>query len=289
MYKVQVHPPGTKFPPNGFPVVTLYHRNDDGGPGYGRDSKITFDPPADGEYLVRVGDSRGAGGSDHAYRLTVRPPRPDFKVTFNATAPAVWRGGALPVAVNAERIDGFEGEIKLKLENVPAGFSAPLTSVPAGENSTAFALFADKDAKDPGKAPPLKLVAEASIDGHKVVKLVAGGLPKVLDPGNIATATDESAVTLVPGGRVKLTVRVERRNKFGARIPIDVRGLPHGVKVLDIGLNGILINENETARTMVLYAEPWVAPQEHPIVVLARQEGTDREYAARSVLLRIQK
>ena len=31
LYKVAIHPPGTKFPPNGLPLVTLYHRNDDGG------------------------------------------------------------------------------------------------------------------------------------------------------------------------------------------------------------------------------------------------------------------
>ena len=37
MYKVEVHPPGTTFPPNGLPVFTLDYRNDDGGPGYGKD------------------------------------------------------------------------------------------------------------------------------------------------------------------------------------------------------------------------------------------------------------
>src|SRR6185312_5762930 len=42
MYKVSLHPPGTTFPPNGFPVYTLYYRNDDGGPGYGRDSRMLF-------------------------------------------------------------------------------------------------------------------------------------------------------------------------------------------------------------------------------------------------------
>src|SRR5262249_19712324 len=40
MYKVAIHPPGTTFPPNGFPVVTLYYRNDDGGPGFGGDSRL---------------------------------------------------------------------------------------------------------------------------------------------------------------------------------------------------------------------------------------------------------
>ena len=38
VYKVQIHPPGTKLSPNGLPVAHLYYRNDDGGPGYGRDS-----------------------------------------------------------------------------------------------------------------------------------------------------------------------------------------------------------------------------------------------------------
>src|SRR5262249_61550482 len=81
MYKVAVHPPGTAFPPNGMPVFTLFWRNDDGGPAHGRDSRLFFDPPADGDYRVRVGDARGEGGSPYAYRLTVRPPRPDFTVS----------------------------------------------------------------------------------------------------------------------------------------------------------------------------------------------------------------
>jgi hypothetical protein len=76
MYKVSIHPPGTAFPPNGLPIVTLYYRNDDGGGAFGRDSRLVFDPPADGEYQVRIGDSRGQGSSRHAYQLTVqrRPP-----------------------------------------------------------------------------------------------------------------------------------------------------------------------------------------------------------------------
>ncbi len=287
MYKVAVHPPGTTFPPNGFPVVTLYYRNDDGGPAHGRDSRLFFDAPADGDYLVRIGDSRGQGGSDYAYRLTVRPPRPDFNVSFSPTAPAVWKGGAVPVSVTADRSDGYDGAIAVRLENVPAGFSAPATSIPAGENSTAFALYAEPGAKSPSKWPPLRLVAEAVIDGRKVVKEVTGGLPKAVEPGDIVTVTEQSEVTLRPGGRVGLRVKVERRNGFAGRIPLEVRGLPHGVRVLDIGLNGILVTEKETARTVVIYAEPWVQPQEHPFVVLARREGKNTEHAAKTVLLKV--
>jgi hypothetical protein len=287
MYKVTLHPPGTAFPPNGFPVIQLNYRNDDGGPGYAQDSRLFFDPPADGDYQVRITDARGQGGSNYAYRLTVRPPRPSFTVTFNPTAPAVWKGSAVPITVSADRSDGFDGPIDVHLENVPAGFSAPPTTIPAGENSTAFAFWADATARAPVRAAPLKLIARARINGQDVMREVTGAVPRLMEPGDLVTTTEAAEVTVKPGQQVWLTTRIERRNKFKGRVPLEVRGLPHGVRVLDIGLNGILITQTESTRTFAIYAEPWVQPTTHPFVVLARNEGKGSEYAARSVLLRV--
>ena len=98
-----------------------------------------------------------------------------------------------------------------------------------------------------------------------------------------------SEATVAPGGEVRVTAKVERRNGFAGRIPLEVRGLPHGVRVLDVGLNGILITEKDTERTFVIHVEPWVAPTDHPFVVVARQEGKNAEFAAKSVLLRVKK
>jgi len=287
MYKVSIHPPGTNFPPNGFPVIRLSYRNDDGGPGFGKDSRLFFDPPEDGVYQVRVGDARGLGGSNYAYRLDVRPPRPSFQVSFNPASPTVSQGSAVPVTVSAQRLDGFAGPIELRLENLPAGFSAPRTSIPAGEDSTTFALWADAGLKLSPKAAPLKLIARAMIDGREVVREVAGGQPKVKEPGDLATSTEQTEVTVLPGHQVSLTATIERRHGFKGRVPLEVRGLPHGVHVLDIGLNGILVTEKDSARTFVIYAEPWVQPITHPFVVLARHEGKGAEYAAKSVLLKV--
>jgi WD40 repeat protein len=289
MYKVTIHPPGTVFPPNGFPVIALNYRNDDGGPGFGKDSRLTFDPPTDGEYAVRVGDSRNLGASNFAYRLTIRPPRPGFKISFNPTAPVVWKGNALPISVTAERIDGFEGPIEVRLENLPPGFNAPPTTIQAGEHTTTLALWAEPTARVPSNGPPLKLVARALVCGQKVEQEVRGGPLKLADPGEISTSTQEAEVTVRPGQQVWMTARIERRNGFKGRVPLEVRGLPHGVRVLDIGLNGILITEKETSRTFAIYAEPWVQPLGHPFVVLARHEGKGSEFAARSVLLHVAK
>ncbi len=175
----------------------------------------------------------------------------------------------------------------MKLENLPPGLTAPATTIPAGERSTAFALFAAADAVVPDKAVPIKLVARAKINGQDVVRETAGQAPKVVDPGDIVTTTEQSEITLKPGGQVRLTVNSERRGDFKGRVPVEVKGMPHGVRVLDIGLNGILITEKETRRTMVFYAEPWVQPTDHPIVVLAKREGKNAEHAAKSVLLRV--
>lgn len=288
MYKVEIHPAGTKFSENGFPVVTLYYQNDDGGGKLGRDSLIEFDPPADGEYRVRIRDSRGYGGEDFAYRLNIRQPRPDYSISFSPTTPSVWQGSAIPLTITAERVDGFNGPISVRLENVPPGFVVPNTTIPAGENSTSVALWANGNATSPDKKqPPIKLIAEAEINGKKTRREVTGGIPKAVPPGDIVTTTDQSSITIKPGGRTHLTVRVERRNKFKGRIPINVQGLPHGVRVLDIGLNGILITEDETSRTMEFYCEPWVEPIDHPIVISARREGPNTEHAAKSVQLKI--
>jgi len=324
MYKVEIHPPGSTFPPNGYPTFTLYYRNDDGGPGYGKDSRIFFDPPADGTYYVRVADALGltaalaghanrsgfaeadrraerggltssaseqlAAGSETVvlpYRLIIRPPRPDFRIRFNPTQPQIERGGATPITITVDRLDGFAGRVDVEFAGLPKGLSAPATHLGPDEFTTAVALYAEANAQLPDKPPPLKLVARARIGEQEIVREAIGGIPTLIEPGDIRTTTVPQSITVQPGGETRLSVRIERRNNFQGRVPIDVAGLPHGVRVLDIGLNGILITPNQTERTISIYCEPWVQPMEHPFVVFARREGKNTIHAAPSVLLRI--
>ena len=174
MYKVAIHPPGTTFPPNGLPVVTLYYRNDDGGPGFGKDSRLVFDPPADGEYQVRVGDARGQGGPLYAYRLTVRPPRPSFNVTFSPTAPAVRKGGAVPdhgqrrPHRRLRRADrGAAGEPAARLQR-------PGDDHSGRREQHELRPLRRADGDRAGRASPLKLTARAMIDGKDVVREAVG-------------------------------------------------------------------------------------------------------------------
>jgi hypothetical protein len=285
MYKVTIHPPGSTFAPNGLPITTLLWRNDDGH-DTGKDSKLIFDAPETGSYQVRVGDSRGEGSSAHWYRLHLRLPNPDFSVSVNMPG-SVNKGGAVPVRVNLNRADEFAGEVDVELKGLPAGFHAPKTNIPSDDNSTAFSLYAEPGAKMPEKMPTLTIEARGTIAGKSVLKTATATLPKPIEPGDLVTTTKESEVIIKPGGETRVTVNIERRNGFTGRVPVDVQGLPHGVRVLDVGLNGILIIPTETTRTFVLYCEPWVKPMKHPIVVLTRREGKADEYAAKSVMMEV--
>lgn len=287
MYKVSIHPPGAKFSPNGLPLFALTYRNDDGGPGYGKDSRLFFDAPADGDYQVRIGDAHRQGSMRHMYRLTLRPPRPNFTVRFEPTKPSVWKGGAIPITVTASRSDGYDGPIDVRVDNLPPGFSAPATSIPAGAENTVFALWAAANATTPEASTKLKLSARATIEGKEIVQEAVGDAPKAVEPGDLVATADQSEIAVKPGAEVRLKVTIERRNGFQGRVPVEVRGLPHGVHVLDIGLNGILITEKETERSFLIRAEPWVEPIEHPIAVVAKREGKNTEHAARSVMLKV--
>lgn len=281
LYKVEVHPPGATFPPNGMPVFRVPYRNDDGGPGYDKDSALDFTAPVDGVYTARVKSADAAGGPGHAYRLTVRPPKPDFAVSYTPRSPAVWRGNGVPLTAVATRSDGFAGPIRLSWKNVPAGFRVPDAVIEAGRTETVVTLSVDATAAAPkGDSPKMELVATAMIDGTDVTRTTPGGLPTIDDGGDLRTAVREAEVRLAPGRETKFTVTIERRNGFKGRVPLEVKGLPYGVRVLNIGLNGILVLPSQTSREVTLYAEPWVKPMAMPMTVLSQREGTAAQHAA---------
>jgi hypothetical protein len=277
LYKVQVHPPGRTFPPNGMPLFRLHYRNDDGGPLYGKDSRLLFTAPADGEYVARIADVRGEAGPRHAYRLTLRDARPDFRLSLSPEHPGVPAGAAVPVEVTADRLEGFEGPIEVRLENLPPGLAATAATIEAGETSATLLLSAAPDAvtAPPGRGA-IRLVGRAAIGGGEATRVVepAGGqaVATVLPPADLTLTSPLQQVAITPGQEQYLEVAITRRNGFAGRVPVEARNLPFGVRVLDVGLNGVLITEAETTRRFVIICEPWVKPTQRLIYCTVRTE-----------------
>ena len=87
-------------------------------------------------------------------------------------------------------------------------------------------------------------------------------------------------VVIVPGATAQCELRVER-NGFESRVQFDVHNLPHGVIVEDIGLNGVLIPEGQTERTISLRAEDWVPETERLFHAVAKVEGNQVSFPMR--------
>ncbi|MCX6610685.1 MAG: hypothetical protein NTW74_07515 [Acidobacteria bacterium] len=289
IYKAQIFPAGSKFTPNGLPLLRLYFRNDDGGPGYGKDSLLHFTAPADGEYQLVLRDVRGKLAKPQAYRLTARHSEPDFRISMNPRNPTVPLGGAIPVTMQAFRMDGFDGPISVNFDGLPPGITATPTVIPPGQIFATVLL--KSDGKPQSSAFPIQVSGRY---GDKVryanqednLKLVS-----VMPQADITMTAITKVVELEAGSTADVNLSITRNNGFEGRVPVQVMNLPPSVRVLDVGLNGVLLNEDETKRGFTLAALPDSEPLEQVIYIGGTIETRSPQqtiYAApEAILLRI--
>jgi hypothetical protein len=131
------------------------------------DPALLFTAPADGTFYVRVRDRfRTRGGADHAYRLRMTRPQPDFRLHLAADALTLPRGGQVKLRVLAERQGGFAGAVPLTVEGLPPGVKAANATVAAGQPATDIALTAGPAA--PITATRVTIRGTASVSGRAV-------------------------------------------------------------------------------------------------------------------------
>lgn len=297
-YIVEPHPPGTKLISNGLPVFPIYYENDDDAlRQFGSDSRLTFTAPAKGDYFVRVSDVRGASGSEFTYELTVRPAKPDFNVRLDGNKPSVQAGSGKEFKFVTSRLDGFDGAIKIAIENMPAGFqvSQPLI-IEAGQLITYASINAAFDAKapTPEDVKKIKVTATAMVRGKEVSKdvgsfaeLKLAAAPKILvaigpDAGDSMKVnapnfgqTNPLELTIAPGETITARVHIQRNNDFNGRIGFEAiaHNLPHGIIVDNVGLSGLLIVEGKSQRKFFLTAADWVPEQTRVFHLRSKEEG----------------
>jgi WD40 repeat protein len=295
-YVVVPYSVGTELPNNGLPVFTVnYENDDDASRKLGKDSRLTFVAPADGSYLVRVTDVRGFAGDNFTYELSIRRPQPDFKVSLTGNNPTVGAGSGKPFTVKAERIDNFNGPIRVDIAGLPSGWSVttPLV-IPEGMYEAYGAIYADADAAAPteDQLQAIKVTATATVcrkqrtqDVNSLGTIKLAEKPKVVAFLEPASEPQNNIVTISPGGTVTLKLHVERTG-FDGRIAFEAANLPHGIIVDDIGLSGVLVREKETERLIVLRAESWVPEQERAFYATAQVEGNQ---VTRPLVIRVKR
>lgn len=274
---VEPHAPGTKLISSGLPIIPLYYANDDDGQRrLGADSRLTFTAPADGAYVIRVRDARDAGGDRYAYRLSVRRPAPDFNVKVGGANPTVAAGSGKRFTVEVDRVDGFDGEVRVDIAGLPEGFrvSSPLL-IQAGHREAEGVLIAAPDAKAPTPEALKNITVQATAKlGDKEVSKPAGSLGeiKVAPKPKLIVHLEPAELTIAPGTTITALLKVER-NGHEDLITFSVDNLPHGVIVDNIGLSGVLMPKGESERQIFITADSWVGETTRQCFAVENQAG----------------
>ncbi|MBU4461119.1 MAG: PPC domain-containing protein [Verrucomicrobia bacterium] len=88
------------------------------------DSYLMVKLPVDGKYFVHLGDTRRHAGKEHAYRLRISRPQPDFALRAIPPQVCIRSKSSAAVTVYAIRMDGFDGPIKLSFKDLPPGLES---------------------------------------------------------------------------------------------------------------------------------------------------------------------
>lgn len=285
-YIVEPHPPGETLVPTGLPVFPIYFENDDDPMReFGSDSVLEFVAPTDGQYVIKVCDVRGFGGERFTYELAVRRPAPSFEATFKLEDGPICPGSGKEFSVYLKRRDGFEGEVRIDLEGLPAGFQASTPLIVEAEQMRAFGVLNTlSDASQPSseEVAKIQVVASAMVAGKQVVKsldwkpeLKFSEEPKVYvrvfptaaisdrekspEAGEWLEPNQPLELTIAPGQTISAFARVKRKEGFKDRISFGNvgagRNLPHGVYVDNIGLNGLMIVAGASEREFFITAD----------------------------------
>lgn len=242
------------------------------------DPAFRFTAPADGTYRVLVRNLSNYARPDprFVYRLAIHPAKPDFRVVVkprllpfspdpNQNPPTVWspllrKGGAELIDVMVFRTEGFDGEVTVSVDGLPAGVTAAPVTIGAGQFVGAIVLAAAEDA--PESMSLVTVLGKAKIGDQDVVRparaasMVWGGALNQVTPRTrltrnlaVAVSGSESApffvdtgagtvLEMCKAGKVELPVKVVRRGDFKGDIALATSPLPPNVKQVTSSIAG---------------------------------------------------
>ncbi len=230
----------------------------------------------DGLYRLQVRDLFGGTRNDprNVYRLIIRQAAPDFSLVAWAlhmelrngdraalSKPIALRaGGTMAFEVVVVRKDGFEGDVELSMEDLPAGITACGLKIPAGKSKGMMIITAAESA--PRSFGIARLMGRAQINGAVVshpsrmasqtwpVRDASQEIPNPrlmvdipvsvggFEPAPVTVAPVESKVWQVKAGeKITIPFKVAWRSEFAGAIKLKPMGVGfESVKELDIPL-----------------------------------------------------
>ncbi|HJT34716.1 MAG TPA: hypothetical protein VJ783_22000 [Pirellulales bacterium] len=233
-----------------------------------------FTAPADGTYRVLVRDlySSSRGDPRFVYRLCIRPEQPDFRLAafpkFPGSQPnqqqsLVWapqlrKGGSDEIEVVAFRRDGFDGEIVVTAEGLPAGVTAQPATIGPKDNSTILVLTAAESAA--ATVAPFRIVGKAKLPTAELTRparcasivwagqqnqfnarsRLAGELVlsvSDVEPAPFTLEVLTSALETSRAGKLEIPIRMTQRGDFKGNVTLSPVDLPQGIQAVNQQMN----------------------------------------------------
>jgi hypothetical protein len=195
--------------------------------------------------------------------------------------------------VTIDRLEGFNGPVDVELTGLPSGFSASTTRIGPDQLTGVVQVAAAADAKTPTAEAlaGVRVVARGVVAGERRERVASpsfgGHHLAVTVPSEVGIRLEAESLRIAPGQQLRFTATIERRGGLQARIPVEALNLPFGLRVLDVGLNGVLINEGETSRSFEVVCDPWAEPGRWPFFAVARIESKNERSASNVIELEV--
>jgi hypothetical protein len=241
------------------------------------DPAVRFVAPADGTYRIMVRNLSNYSHPDprFVYRLAIHPSKPDFHLVVkprllpfspdpNQNPPTVWssllrKGGAELIDVLVFRGEGFDGEVHVSVDGLPAGVTAAPVTIGPGQFAGALVLSAAENAAE--SMSLITVLGKAKIGDVEVVHparaatMVWGGQINQITPRarlarNLALAVSgetapffvdagqNTVLEMCKAGKVQLPLKLVRRSDLKSNVILSPSPLPPNVRPSALTLDG---------------------------------------------------
>lgn len=274
------------------------------------DPLVRFEAKEDGVYRLKLRDLFGSSRKDprNVYRLAIRKDAPDFHLAAIAEPPlekkddrhaspraALARAdGTAAIKVLALRRDGFNGDIDLQVEGLPAGAKTLPARISAGANEGLVLISVPE--KPERWTGAIRIIGKAKIGEAEVTREARGGAvrwtvadantdsirPRLTreigfgvstDPAPVSVAAaEEKCWEIAAGGKVEIPLKVTRRGEFKEALKLKAAGAPglDATKEIDVAAGAT------TAKAIIDLATAKLPPGEHTIHFTTQTKGKVR-------------
>jgi len=245
------------------------------------DPSVIWTPRQDGEYLLEITDSRGAGGPTSVYRVEIAPPVNTLHVGLQPTpyqperprmtSLSVPQGSRWNVRLMLYAAQGstIKGPFDLAVEGLPAGVKLVSPRVPAMQSVWPLAFEAASDA--PLAASFIRVTGRPAEGGEPFETVNQQNLLRVryshypwrsirvdrfaaavMEPAGFAVELADPKQPLMRGSELTIPVRIVRQPGFDEPLEMQCEISPPGVGVSP----AVIIPSGDSEAKLTLSAEP---------------------------------